>query len=72
MEEDVGIEIILNGTKYRVAPGTTVEQLLVQLEIPERGTAVEVGGEIVAPKKLREMVLLQGQKVEIVRLVGGG
>ena len=66
------IEIVLNGERRRVAAGSTIERLLEELGVPPRGTAVELDGGIVPPGRLAETVLRDGQRVEVVRLVGGG
>jgi sulfur carrier protein len=46
--------------------------LLQQLEIPLRGLAVEVNQEIVPRARHAEHLLADGDKLEIVTLVGGG
>lgn len=64
--------IEVNGQPRELTPGTTIAQLLVQLQIPTRGLAVELNTQVV-PRTLHEQQLLaDGDRLEIVSLVGGG
>jgi len=51
---------------------TTVLGLLNELDIKPQGIAVELNLEIVSKSKYNETVLKDRDKVEIVRMVGGG
>ncbi len=66
------MQIILNGESRDVAPGTTVEQLVEQLNLTGRRLAVEVDREIVSRSAYAETVLGEGARVEIVHAIGGG
>jgi sulfur carrier protein len=66
------LAISVNGQPRDVATTTTVDALLRQLEIPLRGVAVEVNGQIVPRAKHAELLLARGDRLEIVSLVGGG
>lgn len=66
------IEILLNGEHTTVTAGTRLAELLGQLGVVAAGTAVEVDGRIVSAAEYEQFELQPGQRVEIVRLVGGG
>ncbi|MBI5326970.1 MAG: sulfur carrier protein ThiS [Deltaproteobacteria bacterium] len=66
------MKIIVNGKERDVSEDTTVLGLLKVLDIKPQGIAVELNLEIVSKSKFAETVLNDGDKVEIVRMVGGG
>lgn len=66
------MQISVNGETRDIADGTTVQDLLVELEIRSKLCAVECNKELVPRKQHAECVLAAGDKVEIVTLVGGG
>lgn len=66
------MNIIVNG-EPRQAPGPiTVAQLLSELKLPARGVAVEVNLQIVPRTRHAEHQLQDGDRLEVVSLVGGG
>ncbi len=66
------MQIIVNGTQREVAEGTSTKQLLEDLELQEARVAVEVNREIVPRGALAQHRLQAGDRVEIVRAIGGG
>lgn len=66
------MQIILNGTAAEYESGLTVGELLSRLRIPLAGTAVAVEGEIVPQDRHGQRMLLDGERVEVLRAVGGG
>ena len=64
--------VTVNGTPRELAAPLTVAELLRTLEIPPRGLAVEVNLQIVPRARHAEHLLSDGDKLEIVTLVGGG
>lgn len=66
------IKIIVNGKERFVAESTTVLGLLNELDINLQGIAVELNLEIAPKSKFAETILKDGDKIEIVRMVGGG
>jgi len=66
------IKTFINGAMREVATGTTVLELLNGLDIKPQGIAVELNLEIVPKSKYEETPLRDGDRVEIVRMVGGG
>jgi sulfur carrier protein len=66
------MRIIVNGTERSLPDGSTVAQLIEQMSLTGRRIAVERNGEIV-PKSLHPQVMLaDGDRLEIVVAVGGG
>lgn len=72
MAEDKPIEITLNGKPYTAHPPITVRILLEQLAMGLDYIAVELNNTIVRRKDWEQTMLQPGDKIEIVRLVGGG
>lgn len=66
------IRVRVNGEEMELAEGTTVEQLLVRLEVRRDRLAVERNRVIVPRTAYTETVLASGDQLEIVSLVGGG
>lgn len=66
------MQILLNG-KTRELPGdTTVSGLMETLGLRTEVVAVEVNEELIARARRGEFGLHEGDRVEIVTLVGGG
>ena len=65
------MNILVNGEPREVPAGFSVAQLLDQLQLT-RHVAVEVNLEILPRRQHAERVLLEGDRVEVVTLVGGG
>jgi sulfur carrier protein len=66
------VNVFVNGQPRQVAVGTTVSDLLAALKLPLRGVAVEVNQTIVPRVRHPEHPLDDGDRVEVVSLVGGG
>jgi sulfur carrier protein len=64
--------ILVNGERAAVDPGTTVAQLLVALDAPDRGVAVAVDGEVVPRGAWERTALADEARVEVVMAVQGG
>ncbi len=66
------MKIVVNGKEREVADGLSVDGLLVHLGVKREYTAVAVNREV-TPKNAYAVTLLRdGDKVEIVRPMGGG
>lgn len=65
------MEILLNGEKHTVSGGNLAE-LIESLEIRAGSVAVELNEKVIPRKDLGQTALSPGDKVEIVRFVGGG
>ena len=66
------VEIIVNGQSRRADPGITIAQLLAELKLADKHVAVEVNLELVPHRLHAEHRLADGDRLEIVTLVGGG
>lgn len=66
------VRILLNGAAREVAEGSTVEELLVALQVSPKGCALEHNGRIVPRDELGRVRLAEGDQIELVRLIGGG
>ena len=66
------MNILLNGEPREEPAELTVAQLLARLEMPRRGIAVELNQQVVPRSRHAEQKLRDGDRIEIVSLVGGG
>ena len=66
------MEIAVNDESRRVAEGTTVAQLLEELGLAAKYVAVEVNLQLVPRQEHPRHRLADGDRLEIVTLVGGG
>ncbi len=64
--------ITLNGEPREVIAGTTVAELLGELEVLPKHVAVEVNLELVPRARHAEHRLRENDRLEVVTLVGGG
>ena len=65
-------KIQLNGDPYEINDETNLNELLNKLKIQKNKVAIEVNGEIVEKSKYPNLILNKGDKVEIVKFIGGG
>ena len=65
-------KIQLNGDPYEINDGTNLNELLNKLKIQKNKVPIEVNGEIVEKNKYPNLILNKGDKVEIVKFIGGG
>jgi sulfur carrier protein len=66
------VTITLNGQPHEAAVNSTVAELLTAMQIAVKHVAVEVNLELVPRSRQAEYRLQNGDRVEIVTLVGGG
>jgi thiamine biosynthesis protein ThiS len=66
------MNIFLNGEPREIAAHTTLAGLLQQLERDARHVAVEVNRHVVPRQRHQDTLLHEGDRLEIVTLVGGG
>jgi thiamine biosynthesis protein ThiS len=64
--------ITLNGERHELAQPMTVDALLASLDIDARRVAVEHNLAIVKRQRFPEVVVGDGDTIEIVNFVGGG
>jgi sulfur carrier protein len=66
------VTIILNGDPHQIVRPVTVTELLAQLSIDARRVAVEHNMVVLKRSTFNEVVVREGDQVEIVNFVGGG
>ncbi len=66
------LSLTVNGEPRRIAAGATIAQLVESLELNPLKVAVERNGEIAPRSTLAQVVLGDGDVLEIVHFVGGG
>lgn len=66
------MNVIVNGDARRLDDGATVARLLDELELTGKHVAVEVNLDLVPHGQHGAHTLSDGDRVEIVTLVGGG
>jgi thiamine biosynthesis protein ThiS len=64
--------IILNGERFELDSRVTVAELLNKLDIDPRRVAVEHNLEILRRRTFPDVIVDDGDTVEIVNFVGGG
>ncbi|MFH1466338.1 MAG: sulfur carrier protein ThiS [Pseudomonadota bacterium] len=64
------MRVQVNGDEHEVPAGTGLRALLDRLGVPRRFVAVEHNGELLEAEGDRTLV--SGDRIEVVRFVGGG
>ncbi len=66
------IEIVLNGKEKSVESGLTLAALITGLELDSSRVAVERNQQVVPRSRIASEPVEEGDRIEIVTLVGGG
>ncbi len=66
------MQIILNGEHHELPEQPRIIDLIKQLGLVGQRLAIEVNGDIVPRSQHAERCLHEGDRVEIVRAIGGG
>ncbi|MGH6746092.1 sulfur carrier protein [Novosphingobium sp. PhB57] len=66
------LSLTVNGEPRRVAPGSSIADLVSGIGLDPRKVAVERNGEIAPRSTLADVLLADGDVLEIVHFVGGG
>ena len=66
------IKIKINGKNLSIKSNTSVNDQLLTLKIPIKKVAIEINRKILDKKKLKNTILKNGDKIEIVHFIGGG
>lgn len=66
------MRLIINGAVRETPALSTVSELTSWLDLPAFGSALELNGEIIRMADHASTALHEGDRLEIVRLVGGG
>ncbi len=64
--------LFINGERRDAPELATVADLAAWLELPAFGSAVELNGRVVRKAEYAAIPLAEGDRLEVVRLVGGG
>lgn len=72
MHTDGTVSITVNGEHRRVATGLSIAQLAEELGLIPEKVAVERNLEIVPRSTLAQVIIEDGDELEIVHFVGGG
>ncbi len=66
------LSIIVNGSPVEIERSMSVEELLQTVEVPKNYLAVEVNEDVVPREYHAEHFVNDGDRIEVVTLVGGG
>ena len=66
------MKITINGIEKQFTSSLTLDTLLIELGHANKKVAVEVNEEIVPRSQLRNKLVVDGDKIEIINAVGGG
>jgi sulfur carrier protein len=66
------MEIVVNGKAREIAADSSLAQLLGELGVTQPHVAVELNLEVVPRARHRDTILRDGDRLEVVTLVGGG
>ena len=66
------MRIVVNGEERELPPGSTVATLIEALDLPAGRVAVERNREVVPRGRHAQTQLQEGDRLELVRFVGGG
>lgn len=72
MSNPTEIQIIANGEAYTVPAKSTLVAFLETRELSIKRVVVEHNGNPLSPSEATDLVLQDGDKLEIVRIVAGG
>ena len=66
------MKIIINGIEKNYTYSLTIETLLIELGHANKKIAIEVNEEIIPRSELRNKLVVDGDKIEIIEAIGGG
>jgi sulfur carrier protein len=66
------VQIHVNDERREIAAGTTIASLLADMQMQPRYVAVERNLDLVPRARHAQCILEEGDRLEIVTLVGGG
>ena len=69
---ETSVQIILNGERFELDHPVSIIALLARLEVDPRRVAVEHNLTILKRHRFPEVIVGDGDRVEIVNFVGGG
>ncbi|MES2644061.1 MAG: sulfur carrier protein ThiS [Myxococcota bacterium] len=66
------VPVRVNGDARNVPAGTTITALVRLLGAPPEGVAVALNGEVIPRAEHGTRVIVEGDRIEVIRAVGGG
>ncbi|MBN8725155.1 MAG: sulfur carrier protein ThiS [Acidobacteria bacterium] len=66
------MQIVLNGEKKEISENISLKQLIDKLELKQERVALELNKTVARRKDWAEIMLKDGDQLEIVHFVGGG
>ena len=66
------MQVAVNGKTQELREGASLSELLVELDLDSVRVALELNRKLVVRKDHAETLLTEGDRIEIVTLVGGG
>ncbi len=66
------MKLQINGESRDTVPLATLAELAAWLELPSFGSAIELNGEVIRRANHPHTPLKEGDRLEIIKLVGGG
>ena len=66
------IDIELNGAAFQIAAGSSLQQLIAALALENQALALAVNRQVVRRERWPAQQLQAGDKVDVVRAIGGG
>jgi thiamine biosynthesis protein ThiS len=66
------MNITINGESREVSSQTRISDLLLQLNVPRERVAIELNLSIIDREQFAQVILKEGDTLEIINFVGGG
>ncbi len=66
------IKITVNGKQMQIIPKFSMKSLITKLKMPLNKIAIELNKKIIDKKRISNIKLKKGDKIEIVHFIGGG
>ena len=66
------MKITINGIEKQFTSSLTLDTLLIEIGHANKKIAVEVNEEIIPRSQLKNKLVVDGDKIEIINAVGGG
>ena len=70
--EGTPIKIFVNGDSKEVATGSNIFSILQSLKISTKHIAIEINESLIFRSNWEDTTLKEGDKIEIVKAIGGG
>lgn len=66
------MHVNVNGQDHEIAEGLTITDLIASMQLQPAATAVEYNEAVLARDMYQSTLLKNGDRIELVRFVGGG